>query len=142
MDDPGDSPLYYMTHLIDITKRKEAEQKLLEVQDSYNLISENARDIIYFSTPDGVCRYISPSITDLLGYKPEEMIGKTNFEHYHPDDIAGLIAREPSEEEALTYRLRHADGRYLWFETSFRMAYAGAYAAGICRHRYGNRDSS
>jgi PAS domain S-box-containing protein len=110
-----------MTHLIDITERKETEQKLLEVQDSYNLISENARDIIYFSTPDGVCRYISPSVTDLLGYKPEELIGKTNFQHYHPDDIAGLIVREPSEEEALTYRLRHMDGRYLWFETTFRL---------------------
>jgi PAS domain S-box-containing protein len=51
---------------------------------------ENATDIITVLNADGTRRYVSPSIERLLGYMPEELIGKNVFELVHPDDTAEL----------------------------------------------------
>ena len=114
-------PLYYINHLIDISEKKTAEMKLLEIEESYRLISENVQDIIAYSSPDGIIQYCSPSIQDILGFTPEEFIGKTNIEIYHPEDIKRLKSIELSDHEIVTYRARHKNGKYLWMETNFKI---------------------
>ncbi len=56
----------------------------------FRLLTENSLDIISILEPDGTIRYESPSVTRILGYKPEELIGHSAFEFVHPDDLAEM----------------------------------------------------
>ncbi|MBW7452947.1 PAS domain S-box protein [Paenibacillus sepulcri] len=89
-----------------------------DYQDLYSLITRNAQDLISISTPDGVLIYLSPSSWSLLGYKPEEFVGRKRMDYYHPEDAAQM--EQPgmlySDKERFIRRLQHRDGRYLWFE--------------------------
>jgi PAS domain-containing protein len=47
----------------------------------------NSSNLISILEADGTIRYVSPTIHDILGYKPKELIGKKTFEFIHPDDM-------------------------------------------------------
>ena len=63
---------------------------LEQTEQQLRPLIENATDIITVLNADGTRRYVSPSIERLLGYTPEELIGKNVFELVHPDDAADL----------------------------------------------------
>src|SRR3954467_8361293 len=66
-----------------------AQQVETATSDAYfRLLTENSLDIISILEPDGTIRYESPSVFRILGYKPEELVGRTAFEFVHPDDLA------------------------------------------------------
>ncbi len=102
------------------------EQALSRGKDSeqrYRLMAENATDLITRHSPTGLILYASPACRLLLGYEPEELIG-TNPNHYlHPDDIDALTKAHSfvltqNVVYTVTYRIRHRNGDYLWFETT------------------------
>ncbi|ANE47877.1 hypothetical protein SY83_18035 [Paenibacillus swuensis] len=117
--DKKEKPLYYITHITDITERKSTEHKLKETEWLYNLISENVMDIIGYSTPDGICRYVTPSIYKVLGYHPEEIIGKDTLHLTHPDDLVAYKNEVFADSDVITYRLLHKDGHYVWLESNY-----------------------
>jgi PAS domain S-box-containing protein len=119
-DELEGTPLYFISHLIDITDKKINERSLLEIEELYKLISENAQDVISFSTPEGVMTYCSPSIYDLLGYRPEEVMGSSPLNIYHPGDLKELETMSFSDNDKFTCRVLHKNGNYLWFETNFK----------------------
>jgi nitrogen fixation negative regulator NifL len=84
----------------------------------FRSLIENASDIITILEADGSIRYESPSLERVLGYKPEELIGRSAFELIHPDDVARIqrIFTEgltrPGRIESGEYRFRHKDGSW------------------------------
>jgi PAS domain S-box-containing protein len=115
------APVYLLCNIIDITEKKDSEQKLLAIQDMYQLITDNVQDIISDTTPDGIFRYCSPSCFDQLGYLPEELMGKDNMNIYHPDDMKELKSKTFSDHDVVTFRVKHKNGKYLWFENTFKI---------------------
>ncbi|MEC0228549.1 PAS domain S-box protein [Paenibacillus alba] len=115
------SPLYFILHMIDISEKKATHQRLLEIEDRYDLISQNAQDIITFVNPDGKIQYVSPSICDLLGYEPEELIGRESTELNHPDDLLQMQSTSLIDQNIFTYRARHKNGTYIWLETATKL---------------------
>jgi len=106
-----------------ITERKRAEETLLESERKFRFLTENSLDLIALHAREGHYTYLSPSIEMLLGYTPNELIGKNPYELFHPDDTERISAE--AHEQALrgeintmiTYRIRHKNGSYRWFET-------------------------
>jgi PAS domain S-box-containing protein len=65
---------------IDITERKRAEEELLESRQRFQGLVETLYDWIWEVDFEGRYTYISPRIKDILGYEPEELLGKTPFD--------------------------------------------------------------
>ncbi|AFH65520.2 histidine kinase [Paenibacillus mucilaginosus K02] len=105
----------------DVTGQREMERRWKESDELYRLISENAQDVISYSTPDGGCRYISPSVEPQLGYRPEELVGTQLKDLYHPEDAAQVNNRTGGNHLLNTGRVRHKDGHYVWFETTVKL---------------------
>jgi PAS domain S-box-containing protein len=116
-----------LASLIDITDRKLAEEQLLQREQQYRFIADNSLDVITRLSIDFLCLYASPAITPLLGYSEIELLGKYLLSLIHPDDLEqswntlDAVARSGSVQLTLTFRLRHKDGHYSWFESTVRI---------------------
>src|SRR5262249_21732845 len=60
----------------DITFQKEAENALLNSEQKFRLLAENSEDIISVHAIDGTIWYLSPSVTTVLGYEVDEIVGR------------------------------------------------------------------
>ncbi|WP_342565469.1 PAS domain S-box protein [Paenibacillus sp. FSL R7-0345] len=122
-DEAAGTPEYMIAELQDITERKQAEQRVREEYNLYNLITRNTPDMISLADPEGTIVYVSPSVEKMLGYPAKEMIGKKRLEYYHEKDASEM--REPgklfSDNDVFTRRVRHKNGNYLWIESSFQI---------------------
>ncbi|MGN7412687.1 PAS domain S-box protein [Paenibacillus sp. SAF-068] len=114
-------PLYFICHIVDISNRKLSEQKLLHSEEVFKLITDHAQEIIYISNLEGVCRFCSPSVQQILGYSPEEIIGQNNNASFHPQDLERISQMDLTQGNLLNIRVRHKDGHYLWFETTYKI---------------------
>jgi len=103
------------------TERQKATERL-------SLLIENVSDIITVINNQGVIRFQSPSVSKVLGYSPDEMVGIPAFEFIHPDDAtvtAAAIERcvsQPDIPVAVEYRLRHKDGEWRFLQSVGRSA--------------------
>ncbi len=109
--------------MVDITDLKNAEDMLKESANRYRTLVENINDLIVETSSDGRFIYLSPKHEEILGYKPEELMGRNIFENIHTDDLP-LAAKE--FERVLTqqtpgkaiFRYRHKNGNWRWFEST------------------------
>ncbi|MDB5284671.1 MAG: domain S-box, partial [Bacteroidota bacterium] len=103
------------------------EEKLSESEQKYRLLAENSFDLICVHSGNAKLEFISPSIERLLGYRPDELLGKYPISIVHPDDahiMKGLNFLDPAHPFMATpvqFRLRHKTGEYIWFETIFTL---------------------
>lgn len=104
---------------------KRVKQALRESEASFRLIAENSTDIISRHSVDGILRYVSPASSTVLGYQPEEMVGRSSAELVHPDDLVEIARNYPVNADlpdiyTITHRARHKDGHYIWIEATVR----------------------
>jgi PAS domain S-box-containing protein len=103
-------------------ERREFERKLAEENARFRALTEHSSDAVTLIRADGTVLYNSPSSSRVLGYGPEEFVGRTGFEIVHPDDrqrIVGRLAdlaREPGRPLTEELRVRHKDGSWRWVE--------------------------
>ena len=115
--------------------RARASEALRESELRYGYLAEAATDMISCHDERGRYLYASPASEALLGYRSDQLAGRDAYELIHPDDQAAVSASHTSlmhtgQGHALTYRLRHREGHYVWVETRSRSidpARASAY---------------
>ncbi len=117
-------PAFQIT-VIDVTEQQEAENALLESEERFRVVAENAKDLITIRNPDGALMYASPSAFVMTGYSPEELINSPPGSLTYEDDKEKIdqrrMARASGKEKAgssLLWRLRRKDGHVIWLETS------------------------
>ncbi len=79
--------------LTDITDFKQVEQALEASEVRFQSLTESAMDIVTVLDAEGIIRYQSPSVKHLIGYEPEEMLGKSQFDLIHPEDAEQMRAQ-------------------------------------------------
>jgi PAS domain S-box-containing protein len=121
----------------EITDRKEAERALKKREEHYRLLIENSSDVATILGPDGTNWYQSPSITGVLGYEPEELVGSKAFERIHPDDLDGARSAlqravlNPGTAVSAEFRYRHKNGEYRHLEARAKTLLPNSAEAGV-----------
>jgi PAS domain S-box-containing protein len=98
-------------------------RRLAERDRLFQLISENAADMIALVGPDGQRLYNSPAYFKILGYTAEELSATSPVEQIHPDDRDRVLeaaekARRTGRGELLEYRIRHKNGTWRVLEST------------------------
>ncbi|PHQ47228.1 PAS domain-containing sensor histidine kinase [Halorubrum sp. C3] len=92
----------------------------------YRTLVEEVNDLATVVDTDGTITYVSPAITRILGYDPDELVGHEGFEFVHPEDrernadALESVLSNPSGSETVEVRFRHADGSWRWIEATMR----------------------
>lgn len=74
-------------------------------------------DFICKRTPDGLIKYVSPSVHAMLGYEPSELVGRLYTLFVHEEDYKRILSTAMPESEevcSLTYRIKRKDEIYIW----------------------------
>ncbi len=115
------------------------QEEIAVSKSRYRLVAENADDMITLYSPQFQRLYVSPACRAVLGYEPEELVGKDPNDLIHPDD------RKPLEEELnrrvlagaktarTNFRSRRKDGQYIWLETNIRKLEDGSGFVAVAR---------
>lgn len=107
---------------LEIKERKQAEDALRRGEQYFRSLIENSLDAIVVVNDDGTFRYVSPSFERVLGYDPEERIGRNSFDIVHPDDVpraTGIFAQLSKRQGPTVHtevRCRHKDGSWRTLE--------------------------
>jgi len=108
----------------DVTERVLVSKALRRSESRYRSLAETTYDWIWETDAQGVYTYVSPKVVDLLGYRPEEIVGRTPFELMEPAEAerVGALFREAAAARAPILGLvnvnRHRDGSPVVLETS------------------------
>ena len=107
---------------MDITERKRAEEAVRDSEKHFRALIENSSDAITLLDAKGIAIYDSPASPGMLGYAPEDWIGRDVFALIHPDDLPKSrdlfqhLGETPGDRVTLTFRVRHKSGSWLWIE--------------------------
>ncbi|WP_339921820.1 PAS domain-containing protein [uncultured Cyclobacterium sp.] len=120
----GKEPMYRGL-MVDITKRKTAEIALKNNEKRFKALIENGRDAIAIFDENGVQKFVSSSITQVLGYSEEEALQLKLIEAVHPSDVELALNKFKSALEAEgvpiegnVTRSKHKDGSWRWMEST------------------------
>jgi two-component system, cell cycle sensor histidine kinase and response regulator CckA len=110
--------------IIEVQRDITADRTLRESEALYRKLAERSSDIVSRTDASGRCIYISPSCREVLGYEPQELVGRHALvDLAHPDDVAkqrqvlaGFVQRGVTSGSPLRRRLRRKDGTYAWLE--------------------------
>jgi PAS domain S-box-containing protein len=103
-------------------RRKGAEQAVQASEKRFRALIEHSYDIVLLLSAEGTILYASPSVERVLGYAPEELIGRDGYELIHPDHRQSSVARytrsvqEPGSVITGERLLLHKDGSSRWVE--------------------------
>lgn len=98
-------------------------RELVEREELFHLISQNAADMIAVVDMEGKRLFNSLSYAKVIGYSPEELQSSSAFEQIHPDDRARVKkaaedARHSGMGTTMEYRFRHKNGTWLVLEST------------------------
>ncbi|MCX7838487.1 MAG: PAS domain S-box protein, partial [Anaerolineae bacterium] len=120
----------------DITARKDAEGLLRQQAQMYRTLIENISDVIVIIDERRWIRFVSPSVSNVFGHPPADLIGADWLDLTHPDDYKTLhvalerAMHDPWHAHCIEHRLRHYNGTWRDCET-IAQSYAREHSVDI-----------
>lgn len=106
----------------DLTTVRDAQERMAAQENLYRALNRRSSDAAMVTDADLNILYVSPSVTELFGYQPEDVLMTVGWDFVHPDDVTRIrpqvkaAVAEPDRTERFSYRLKDAAGRYRWVE--------------------------
>jgi PAS domain S-box-containing protein len=115
-----------IAELTKVIREKEEKQEILrKSEEGYRSFVENANDVIFSMSAEGVFTYASPNFKDATGHEPADYIGKSVFESLiYPEDLPVCFAAiqkaflTKEKQSGVEYRIIHKDGTPRWQRTN------------------------
>ena len=76
-----------VSSLRDITEQVATERALADSERNYRMLADNATDVVIHTGSDGLIDWVSPSVRQILGRRPSELIGSRVIDFMHPADV-------------------------------------------------------
>ncbi len=123
----------------DITESKRTSKALSQEIEERRRIFDTSQDLILVTDPQGNFVQVSPSSEAILGYKPEEMVGRSAVEFLYADDLENTraemrAARRGQRMRNFETRYNHKDGRIV------TLTWMGTWSEPVRRHFFIGRD--
>ena len=136
-------PSYAITHIEDITRRRQTEEALRESEQKYRSLISNIPDVVWTADSNLNFLFVSDSVERVTGFSSDEVLrhGVRLFvESLHPDDVGGFLgafeaAVARNELRDLECRARRKDGGWIWVHIRPIARYEKAgvcYVDGLC----------
>ena len=101
-----------------VLEAKSHRAALQESERRFRTLVQNSSDIITVVDAEGTISYVSPAVERVTGYRPEELVGKSLFDHVRPDDLEqgrrtfAEIWSQPVVHPPFELRVLHKDGSW------------------------------
>jgi diguanylate cyclase (GGDEF)-like protein/PAS domain S-box-containing protein len=108
----------------DMTAVVETQRALAESEERYRLLAENASDLVWRADTNAILEWVSPSVSSVVGWAPEQMVGTNIMDYVHPDDLdrVGNAGSMTNQGGRVSFEARYEcrDGTYRWLEVTAR----------------------
>jgi len=121
----------------DLTDVRSAEEEALKARRYFETLTQFSPDVLAVLAPDGVIRYVSPSVYSLLGWRQGEIVGKNAREFLHPDETSAVrkfwaaTREQPGAHTGINIRWRHRSGTWRLLECTWNNQLRNPLVGGI-----------
>jgi len=103
----------------------------------FRSLVDHALDVVAVVDAEGTIQSVSPAITRILGFDPDDLVGVPSFDLVHPDDREELrrlfaeVLTDSQDHRPSDFRARHKDGRWCWLEAVGTNLLADPHVGGV-----------
>jgi diguanylate cyclase (GGDEF)-like protein/PAS domain S-box-containing protein len=106
----------------DLTAVRAAEARLAKQRALFDALSHRATDVAMVTDVEGGITYVSPSVTETFGYRPDATVGMAARDFVHPDHVATMdsvlerVRAVDGGVERFTIQIKNAHGDWRWVD--------------------------
>jgi len=122
LKDPNNHITGYISVNRDITEKIKAEETIRRNELKFKSILQNLMDVVFVLDDSAHIKYVTPSVTAVLGYTEDEMAGRSAFNFLHPEDIERCrklfeeLLLNPNSTIVTDVRLKSRQDVWTWVE--------------------------
>jgi len=111
----------------DVTERVMAAEALARSEQRFRLLAENSTDVVFRGSPTSQVEWVSPSVAEVLGFEPDELLGTSSYDLVTPEDRDRVLAFLTGDRDrgirAYQARFLTKHGGPRWMSVTVRAVY-------------------